>query len=260
MRLCNKIILFFSILMVSLSCFANTWYSANGVIPRRAFKSGYERDGKALYLCRARVGISVTPGKTWRGYNKCNVPFSGKELLMNSYSIYSGHVRGHWVRAFAGRVPRHAWKVGADVNGTPLYLCRASYYGGLQPGKTWPGYAKCNITYNGREILMSSFSILVRQDRWRPEPAPIPGGIRQCITGPLGNRVCGYNCVRSMNSVACAGRPDRYCQIIAPGEIRCGRICKNVPEKITKTKCRRRSDGVKVCNYSYETIYKRVCN
>ena len=104
---------------------------------------------------------------------------------------------------------------------------------------------------------MSSFSIFVRHDRWRPEPAPISGNTRECISGPSGNRVCGFNCVSSMRAVACAGRPDRFCQIIAPGQIQCGKICTTVPDKIVKTKCIRRSDGSKECDY--KTIYKRVC-
>lgn len=47
---------------------------------------------------------------------------------------------------------------GSEVNGTPQFVCRAPYNGGLHPGKTVAD--KCNITWGGKEIPMTSYEVL----------------------------------------------------------------------------------------------------
>src|SRR5262244_1851161 len=38
-----------------------------------------------MYICRARVGGSITPGKWVKG--NCNVAFAGKEQIMDRYQV-----------------------------------------------------------------------------------------------------------------------------------------------------------------------------
>ncbi|WBV67411.1 DUF3421 domain-containing protein [Legionella pneumophila] len=51
---------------------------------------------------------------------------------------------------------------GKDTNGNPLFVCQSNFNGSIQPGKTWPGYSHCNISYGGREIITDNYRILSR--------------------------------------------------------------------------------------------------
>lgn len=67
-----------------------------------------------------------------------------------------------WVPARNGYVPDGAWAIGYEEDGSPLYLCRA-FYRGLQPGKVRPGFSGCNISYAGKEITISKYSVFVNE-------------------------------------------------------------------------------------------------
>jgi hypothetical protein len=51
--------------------------------------------------------------------------------------------------------------VGLDSDGTPLSSCRAKYQSGLQPGKTRPDWAYCDIGFNGAEVAVAPYETLV---------------------------------------------------------------------------------------------------
>ncbi|MCL5272286.1 MAG: DUF3421 domain-containing protein, partial [Gammaproteobacteria bacterium] len=65
----------------------------------------------------------------------------------------SGHF--NWKRDVRG-----ALQIGRDRNGNPLFVCQANFHGSIQPGKTWPGYNHCNISYAGREIITDNYRVL----------------------------------------------------------------------------------------------------
>ncbi|MDF1654051.1 MAG: DUF3421 domain-containing protein [Coxiellaceae bacterium] len=194
-----------------------------------AFKIGHEADGRALYLCRANYKGSQQPGKTWHGYDKCNIPFGGREIETTDYSVYlQSYKEGHWIRG--GRsIPEGAMQVGRDVSGAPLFLCRAYYRGGIQPGKTWSGYNNCNIPYAGKEVLVSHFDI------YQLNGAPRNNGRhrhhrhhrvkRACLSDNFGNQACGYGCVKSIKGVKCASRRGQVCMADDFGNISCGFNC-----------------------------------
>jgi len=52
----------------------------------------------------------------------------------------------------------NSWAAGHEANGTPLYVCRANYNGGVHPGKVVAG--NCNIGWGGNEIVLHSFEVL----------------------------------------------------------------------------------------------------
>ena len=64
--------------------------------------------------------------------------------------------------------------IGAIVGGpgdspapnSPLYVCRAAYQGGTQPGKWVKG--NCNITYDSKEVPTSSYEVAYGPAEWRP--------------------------------------------------------------------------------------------
>lgn len=63
-----------------------------------------------------------------------------------------------WVAASNGRIPRGA-VVGGQESNRPLYICRATHNNGLHPGKLVQ--RNCNIGWGGKEVLKSSYEVLV---------------------------------------------------------------------------------------------------
>ena len=51
-----------------------------------------------------------------------------------------------------------SWKAGNEADGTPLYVCRSKYDGGLHPGKVVGG--NCSIGWGGKEIVLPAFEVL----------------------------------------------------------------------------------------------------
>ena len=135
---------------------------------------GTETNGTILYLCRGKLFNSIQPGKTWAGYNRCNVPYGGKEYVLDQFTIPSQREFGH----FTWEVnTRGAIKIGRDTNGNPLFLCQSNFHGGIQPGKTWPGYHHCNISFAGREIITDHYRTLTNRSEiivgsQPPRPSP----------------------------------------------------------------------------------------
>jgi hypothetical protein len=54
----------------------------------------------------------------------------------------------------------------APEHGAPLYVCRAPYQGGTQPGK-WVKW-NCNITYDSKEVVARLYEVAYGQAGWRP--------------------------------------------------------------------------------------------
>ncbi|MDP1603603.1 MAG: DUF3421 domain-containing protein [Legionella sp.] len=143
-----------------LSCVANTHAHMHGHSDNalgNALQIGNESNGKPLYLCIAKLFNSAQPGKTWEGYGQCNVPYGGKEYVLSDFRVPA--------RQFFNKVswqnnPGSPIVIGRDSNGSPLFLCQSFFQGSNQPGKTWPGYNHCNISFGGREIILNNYRIL----------------------------------------------------------------------------------------------------
>ena len=122
-----------------------------------AFNIGSDTDGTPLYLCVTNLYHGTQPGKTWPGHGRCNVAYGGKEYVVNDFKIPSRHLfrSASWKNTIEGAVV-----IGKESNGAPLFLCQAFFKGSKQPGKTWPGYNHCNISYAGREIITDNYRIL----------------------------------------------------------------------------------------------------
>lgn len=122
----------------------------------QAFQIGRDTNGAPLYLCMAELFGRVQQGKTWPGYNHCNIAYHGREYLVSNYNLAPRRVYQH---ASWQNEPRQAIVVSRNDR-HPIYLCQAKFRGSMQPGKTWPGYNHCNISYAGKEIRVDNFVIL----------------------------------------------------------------------------------------------------
>lgn len=122
-----------------------------------SWAAGHEANGAPLYVCRASYNGGVHPGKVVAG--SCNIGWGGKEIVLHSFEVLSTNALrepGIWT---SGIVPGHSYySAGHEANGTSLYICRASYRGGLHPGKVVAG--KCNFGWGGNEIALPAFEVL----------------------------------------------------------------------------------------------------
>ena len=89
----------------------------------------------------------------------------------------SDQIGPHWVDELNGYpLPAQA-VLGGGENKPPrmLYVCRASYQGGLHPGKIVDG--NCNIGWGGAEIRLPRYQVLVSNThryRWAPADGSFP--------------------------------------------------------------------------------------
>jgi hypothetical protein len=67
-----------------------------------------------------------------------------------------------WVEGKNGFIPEYA-VAGGRENGEILYVTRANYMGGVHPGKIKRGWDHCCISYDGKEIQIRNYEIMVCQ-------------------------------------------------------------------------------------------------
>ena len=120
--------------------------------------------GQPMYICRARVQGSVTPGKWLKG--NCNIAFGGREMVMNQYQVAYGNASWQPYAATTNGLVR----TGTDTDGTPLFSCRWRGDQGYQPGKLLDG--ACRYPLAGQErVVKPPFEVL---SATRPIPVAYP--------------------------------------------------------------------------------------
>ena len=200
-----------------------------GYIPKNAYAIGHDTNGKVLFACRAHYKGSLQPGKTWHGYDNCNIGYGGKEYAIKHFEIMTQKpgLKTHWEPKGASQ----ALTVGKDTDGKALYFCKTRFANSIQPGKTWSGYNHCNISYAGKEILQSQYRVLVVNKQHRAHRRHPKNLGYRCIEH-FGNSVCGYNCIKTLNHTACASSPAEHCLADNFGNIQCGFNCVKSPFKV----------------------------
>jgi len=133
-----------------------TWATASsGQLPAGTFVGGSE-PGRSLPICRAAYNGGVHPGKVVAG--KCNIGWGGKEIVLTGYqAMVAAPNAFRWAKA-GGALPANA-VIGGSEPGRTLPICRAAYNKGVHPGKVVAG--KCNIGWGGKEIVLTSYEVLV---------------------------------------------------------------------------------------------------
>jgi hypothetical protein len=56
---------------------------------RSAMQIGKDTNGNPLFVCQANFNGSIQPGKTWQGYNHCNISYGGREIITDYYRVLS---------------------------------------------------------------------------------------------------------------------------------------------------------------------------
>jgi hypothetical protein len=119
-------------------------------------------NGQNLYVCQGNYNGSIHPGKTWDGYNNCNIGLGGVEVAVQNYYYLDSTKKYKWIpnnQQFTNtKVVGGTFKDNnIDKN---LYVCQTAYGGGIHPGKTWDGYNNCNIGWGGDEREVNTFNYM----------------------------------------------------------------------------------------------------
>jgi len=85
-------------------------------------------------------------------------------IAMMAFASISAQAQVGWVPSGQGSPLPAGALAGGSERGTPLYVCRAPYKGGLHPGKVVGG--RCNITYGGEEVRLDDYQVLVGEGYW----------------------------------------------------------------------------------------------
>nr|WP_274534615.1 DUF3421 domain-containing protein [Micromonospora sp. CB01531] len=75
--------------------------------------------------------------------------------------------RYHWRRARLGAIPDGAVAHGREADGEPLWVCRARVFNGLHPGKVRPAFGGAQIAWNGGELRVDEYEVLMEAGEWR---------------------------------------------------------------------------------------------
>ena len=72
-----------------------------------------------------------------------------------------------WVNQSGGQIDRRAERAGRETNGEPLYVCAASFAGGVHPGKLRQAFGGCVVGYGGKEYTVGQYSTLIGHGLWK---------------------------------------------------------------------------------------------
>lgn len=75
--------------------------------------------------------------------------------------------RYHWKPARLGAIPSGAAAHGREADGQPLWVCRAKVFNGLHPGKVRPAFGGAQISWNGGELCVREYEVLMEAGEWR---------------------------------------------------------------------------------------------
>jgi len=134
---------------------ANWAADRNGHKPYDAVQGGTDTDKNPLYFCRAYQSDDYQPGELNPTLKTCNFASGGTENSSSAYEV----LVPHWAASSGGQVPVGSFQAGTDIDGAPLYFCRGSHQGGIQPGKLKAG-AGCYIGYGGEEIQLKDYQVM----------------------------------------------------------------------------------------------------
>ncbi|KAL5970981.1 hypothetical protein TSMEX_001288 [Taenia solium] len=124
---------------------------------------------RGIFVARGEVNGEKIPGKYVEKYQKCYVPYGGKEHEILSCDILCDTSLGcdgncyKWAADCNGGVPKKAIVAGLANNGAPLFICKAPFEGEVCVGKVHEGHSCAYVPYGGEEHSVDKYEVLVLQ-------------------------------------------------------------------------------------------------
>lgn len=134
---------------------------AGGAFPTSAaVRAGRDSDGCTIYVGRAFHGNDMLPAKVIPDKQVAFISFDGVEIPKLEFEVLR---TGDFVWEFAcnGDVPEGAIEIGRTADGESLYAGRCLYEGTQTPGKVQPSHECLYIPFNGEEICVKDYEVLV---------------------------------------------------------------------------------------------------
>ena len=123
----------------------------NSSVPNGSFKSGLSH-----YVCRSPYRGGVHIGKVEN--KKCSFGWGGKEITQGNFEVLKKDSKYSW------STNKNAGNAIIGGNGTVehyLKICRTTHNSRKYPGKVVKG--KCNIGVGGKEIVKSTYEVLIKK-------------------------------------------------------------------------------------------------
>jgi Protein of unknown function (DUF3421) len=98
--------------------------------------------------------------------NSNNVIINNNTNVVQNNNASSSKSNGNeqWIRVVNGLIPTNALVAGNEADGSPLYIARASYQGGLQVGKA--NSKTAFIVYGGKEYSIQNYEVFIGTGKW----------------------------------------------------------------------------------------------
>uniref|UniRef100_A0A1B6JPK8 Uncharacterized protein n=1 Tax=Homalodisca liturata TaxID=320908 RepID=A0A1B6JPK8_9HEMI len=129
-------------------------------IPPRALPGGRDVDGTPLYVGRAMHEGDLLPAKVRADGMTAYVSYGGREFPEHQFEILASH-HVAWQHSSNGEINNQAMVVGKTRQGEPLYAGRAWYNGSITLGKVHPSHKCLYIPFNGQEIRINEYEIML---------------------------------------------------------------------------------------------------
>ena len=136
---------------------------------------------------RIEVSLIVFPIRNARG-DIIGISSTARDITDRVEAEQSVRESEERLRALVANISDVVSLMGAD--GTPLYLCFASFAGGLHPGKTQAGWTACDVSWGGTENWVTQYYVVV-PDFQVKSSNPYGAGVDTDGT-PLGICKAGY--------------------------------------------------------------------
>ncbi|CAF1004347.1 unnamed protein product [Rotaria sp. Silwood1] len=145
------------------NCGAAWVRASNGQVPPNAVPGGQEANGQTLYVARfiTKEG-QLSPGKLAPQYRQAYVSYGGKEQSSAVYQVltHPNPQELKWVSTSGNNVPTGALQGGSD-HGTPLFIGRAPFQGGVCCGKYAPSHGCVYLPWGEQEnSVPNNFEVL----------------------------------------------------------------------------------------------------
>lgn len=146
-------------------------YRTGERIPENVVLGGHRCNREDLYVCRATVSGTVTPGKLEKESQRILIPYGGKEHVMDSGEVLTCDKPDllSWVSASDGKVPTGGIVAGIEADNGNLFVGRATQSSELIPGKIYDNHGVCYVGTNWQEFAKNPYEALVVKYTYPPK-------------------------------------------------------------------------------------------
>lgn len=126
-----------------------------------AIAVGREPDG-VLFACRGLVNQDMHVGRIRGDFGGCHIGFNGREIEVKAFEVLSLSWKPGDAPLSGALVAGTDWAPGTETPFTAasLFVCRASYQGGMHSGQARANAKGCSFGFGGKRVVVNTYEIL----------------------------------------------------------------------------------------------------